>query len=140
VPPCDPPRHQARDLIEYPIVDLMDYSGWDLRESLFLLNKSNPVLFEWLQSPLVYREHARYRMIMRAAVLHDPILNRIIGELLELKRGSGEMGEAPQIPEVNAFIESKLEHFRQYASSRDPRKKPEANALNRTFREILRLQ
>ena len=35
-----------RDVIEYPIVDILDYSGWDLRKSLFLLNKSNPVLFE----------------------------------------------------------------------------------------------
>ncbi len=43
-----------RDVIEYPIEDLFDYSGWDLRKTLFLLNKSNPVLFEWLQSPLVY--------------------------------------------------------------------------------------
>lgn len=43
-----------RDVIEYPIVDEFDYSGWDLRKSLFLVNKSNPVLFEWLRSPIVY--------------------------------------------------------------------------------------
>ncbi|GHV81402.1 hypothetical protein AGMMS49944_31930 [Spirochaetia bacterium] len=43
-----------RDVIEYPIVDEFDYSGWDLRKTLFLLNKSNPVLFEWLKSPIVY--------------------------------------------------------------------------------------
>ncbi len=41
-----------RDVIEYPIDGLFDYSGWDLRKTPFLLNKSNPVLFEWLQSPL----------------------------------------------------------------------------------------
>jgi len=43
-----------RDVIEYPIVDDFDYSGWDLRKTLFLMNKSNPVLFEWLKSPVVY--------------------------------------------------------------------------------------
>lgn len=43
-----------RDVIEYPIVDLFDYSGWDLKKSFFLMNKSNPVLFEWLKSPIVY--------------------------------------------------------------------------------------
>jgi len=43
-----------RDVIEYPINDEFDYSGWDLRKALFLLNKSNPVLFEWLKSPIVY--------------------------------------------------------------------------------------
>jgi len=42
------------DVIEYPIVDEFDYSGWDLRKTLFLMNKSNPVLFEWLRSPVVY--------------------------------------------------------------------------------------
>lgn len=45
-----------RDVIEYPIIDILDYSGWDLRKSLFLLNKSNPVLFEWLRSPIIYRK------------------------------------------------------------------------------------
>ncbi|HMW61950.1 MAG TPA: nucleotidyltransferase domain-containing protein, partial [Leptospiraceae bacterium] len=49
-----------RDVIEYPIVDIMDYSGWDLRKAFFLANKSNPVLFEWLQSPIVYRKNDRF--------------------------------------------------------------------------------
>ncbi|MHC6201595.1 nucleotidyltransferase domain-containing protein [Breznakiellaceae bacterium SP9] len=43
-----------RDVIEYPITDEHDFSGWDLRKALLLVHKSNPVLFEWLRSPLVY--------------------------------------------------------------------------------------
>ena len=43
-----------KDVIEYPIVNEFDYSGWDLRKTMFLLNKSNPVFFEWLRSPIVY--------------------------------------------------------------------------------------
>jgi predicted nucleotidyltransferase len=43
-----------KDVIEYSILDEFDYSGWDLRKTLFLVNKSNPVFFEWLKSPIVY--------------------------------------------------------------------------------------
>jgi predicted nucleotidyltransferase len=53
-----------RDVIEYPIFDEFDYSGWDLRKSLFLMNKSNPVLFEWLKSPIVYRKENYFYDVM----------------------------------------------------------------------------
>jgi predicted nucleotidyltransferase len=53
-----------RDVIEYPITDEFDYSGWDLRKTLFLLNKSNPVLFEWLKSPIVYYKDDYFYGIM----------------------------------------------------------------------------
>jgi uncharacterized protein len=46
----------GRDVIEQPIVDDLDVSGWDLRKALGLFRKSNPPLLEWLQSPLVYRD------------------------------------------------------------------------------------
>ncbi len=45
-----------RDVIERPIKDDLDISGWDLRKALRLLRKSNPPLLEWLQSPIIYRE------------------------------------------------------------------------------------
>jgi len=44
------------DVIERPIDEVFDISGWDLRKALQLLRKSNPPLLEWLQSPIVYRE------------------------------------------------------------------------------------
>jgi predicted nucleotidyltransferase len=44
-----------RDVIERPVTDLLDFSGWDLRKALQLLRKSNPPLLEWLSSPIVYR-------------------------------------------------------------------------------------
>ena len=53
-----------RDVIEYPIVNDFDYSGWDLRKTLFLLNKSNPVLFEWLKSPIVYYKDDFFHEVM----------------------------------------------------------------------------
>lgn len=45
-----------RDVIEQPICDELDVSGWDLRKALQLFRKSNPPLMEWLGSPIVYRE------------------------------------------------------------------------------------
>jgi predicted nucleotidyltransferase len=48
----------GRDVIEMPISDDLDINGWDLRKALQLLRRSNPVLLEWLHSPIVYREDA----------------------------------------------------------------------------------
>ncbi len=46
---------EPRDVIERPLDDELDVSGWELRKTLRLLRKSNPTLLEWLDSPLVYR-------------------------------------------------------------------------------------
>lgn len=43
-----------RDVIELPINDLLDISGWDLKKSLSLLYKNNLALFEWINSPVTY--------------------------------------------------------------------------------------
>ena len=48
--------NEQRDVIELPIDDTWDVSGWDLDKTLKLLYKSNPTLFEWLQSPIVYQQ------------------------------------------------------------------------------------
>lgn len=70
---------ERRDVIELPVDDLLDVNGWDLRKSLRLMKKSNPVLLEWLSSPIVYREDAgamaEYRALAKqfyqpAACLH----------------------------------------------------------------------
>lgn len=50
---------EGRDVFETPIEDrpegLLDFGGWDFRKMLRLVKKSNPVIWEWLQSPLMYR-------------------------------------------------------------------------------------
>ncbi len=45
----------GRDVIEQPISGELDVNGWDLRKALALLRASNPVLLEWLRSPIQYR-------------------------------------------------------------------------------------
>jgi uncharacterized protein len=47
---------ESRDVIEYPINDQLDINGWDIKKALKLFQKSNPPLFEWLGSPIVYKE------------------------------------------------------------------------------------
>lgn len=56
----------GRDVIERPISDELDIGGWELRKALRLLRRSNPVLFEWLDSPIVYRQQAAQVAAMRA--------------------------------------------------------------------------
>jgi predicted nucleotidyltransferase len=42
------------DVIEYELNEVLDINGWDIRKALTLIYKSNPTLFEWINSPLVY--------------------------------------------------------------------------------------
>jgi predicted nucleotidyltransferase len=45
---------RTRDVLEYPVFDLLDINGWDIDKTLKLLHTSNPTLFEWSNSPIVY--------------------------------------------------------------------------------------
>lgn len=45
---------KRRDVIELPIVGDLDINGWDIQKALGLLIKPNPVLLEWLSSPIRY--------------------------------------------------------------------------------------
>ena len=59
---------KTRDVIELPIEGELDINGWDLDKTLRLLRASNPTLFEWFSSPIVYRETAfadEFRAVMQ---------------------------------------------------------------------------
>lgn len=58
----------GRDVIERPLIDNIDLSGWDLRKALGLLRKSNPPLIEWLSSPIVYRDDEHTAVALRAVL------------------------------------------------------------------------
>lgn len=45
----------TRDTLECELNEIYDISGWDLKKMLRLLNRSNPSIFEWAASPLVYK-------------------------------------------------------------------------------------
>lgn len=46
---------KTRDVIEWQLDDTLDVNGWDIQKALRLLHSSNPTLFEWNASPIVYR-------------------------------------------------------------------------------------
>ena len=58
-----------RDVIECPIDGDFDIGGWDLKKALQLAIKPNPVLLEWLRSPILYRADAD--AMARLAALAD---------------------------------------------------------------------
>lgn len=58
-----------RDVIEWQLDDTLDVNGWDVKKALQLLNKSNPTLFEWNSSPIVYRTTDDWQKI--SSVIND---------------------------------------------------------------------
>ena len=47
---------KTRDVIEWKLDDVLDINGWDIKKALQLLHNSNPTVFEWCASPIVYWE------------------------------------------------------------------------------------
>ncbi|WLV26069.1 nucleotidyltransferase domain-containing protein [Aciduricibacillus chroicocephali] len=45
-----------QNVIELPIDEMLDMSGWEITKALRLFRKSNPSLLEWLRSSIVYYE------------------------------------------------------------------------------------
>lgn len=50
-----------KDTLEFPINDVLDISGWDLRKALKLFRSSNAVVYEWLQSPVIYKQELDFQ-------------------------------------------------------------------------------
>ena len=46
------------DTLDLPIDSLLDINGWDLRKALKLFKSSNSAIYEWIQSPIVYKSHS----------------------------------------------------------------------------------
>lgn len=45
---------ETKDFIDWELNDVLDINGWDLKKALRHFHKSNAVLFEWSNSPVVY--------------------------------------------------------------------------------------
>ncbi len=57
---------EQRDVIELPIDHVLDINGWELRKALKLFRKSNAPIFEWLQSPMIYKSNPEFLQGMKA--------------------------------------------------------------------------
>jgi predicted nucleotidyltransferase len=54
-----------KDTIDPVIEGELDFSGWDIRKTLFHFKKSNPTLLEWLQSGIVYLDNHGFAADLR---------------------------------------------------------------------------
>jgi predicted nucleotidyltransferase len=50
-----------KDVIELPINEMLDISGWEITKALRLLRKGNPSIFEWLGSKIIYMEDPHFK-------------------------------------------------------------------------------
>lgn len=55
-----------KDHIEFPVTDELDIVGYDVRKMLKLFRGSNAKIYEWLQSPVVYKEDDEFLHSIRS--------------------------------------------------------------------------
>lgn len=65
---------KTRDVIEWELDDVYDINGWDIKKALELLHKSNPTLFEWNGSPVVYRTTSEWETVR--TVINDCFMSK----------------------------------------------------------------
>lgn len=58
---------EVRDTIEWQLDEVLDINGWDLKKALVQFHKSNATLFEWSNSPIVYRMTEEWERVYSAA-------------------------------------------------------------------------
>ena len=76
---------KTRDVIEYELTDIYDINGWDVKKFLTLLHDSNPVIFEWAQSPIVYKTSSSWEKI--SAIINDfAIFKKLIHHYLSMAK------------------------------------------------------
>jgi predicted nucleotidyltransferase len=82
-------NNQAYDL-NFPINGELDIYGWDIRKVLQLVRKSNTTPFEWLQSPIVYRQQSGFSDALWTLCQHFFSQRSNIHHYLGIARGALE--------------------------------------------------
>src|SRR3989338_2246924 len=75
-----------KDTIEILSEDLLDISGWDIKKALLLFGNSNPPLYEWLVSPVVYLEKGNLIQELRNLAISDYSLRACTYHYLHIAR------------------------------------------------------
>lgn len=78
---------KRRDVIELPLSDVLDINGWDLDKALKLLHSSNPTMFEWFASPVIYRD-GEFRQRMRGALMEYFSVGKSLHHYLSMATGN----------------------------------------------------
>lgn len=111
----EPPR----DVIELPIDDELDVSGWEWRKALGLLKGANPTLIEWLDSPVVYQQDEETITALKAMVpmWFSPLRPLLAVRWVEAGKGvppmrfaellAGSELDAPLRAEIDELLERK---------------------------------
>lgn len=55
--------NEPPDFLNCELNEIYDINGWDLKKFFKQLYKSNPVIFEWASSPIVYKETAEWASV-----------------------------------------------------------------------------
>ncbi|MDR0489339.1 MAG: nucleotidyltransferase domain-containing protein [Propionibacteriaceae bacterium] len=61
---------KTRDVIEWQLDEVLDINGWDLDKTLRLMRGSNPTLFEWMNSPVIYRTTTEWEWVREVSALY----------------------------------------------------------------------
>lgn len=70
------------DFIDAELNEIYDINGWDLKKFFKQLYKSNPVIFEWADSPIVYKtssEWDRIKAVMNDFVCQKRMIHHYLG-------------------------------------------------------------
>lgn len=54
---------ERKDVIEWQLDEVLDINGWDLKKTLIQFHKGNATLFEWANSPIVYKTTDEWKEI-----------------------------------------------------------------------------
>lgn len=55
--------NESKDVIEWQLDEVLDINGWDLKKALIQFRKGNATLFEWSNSPIVYKTTEQWKKI-----------------------------------------------------------------------------
>lgn len=55
--------NESKDVIEWQLDEVLDINGWDLKKALIQFRKGNAALFEWSNSPIVYKTTEQWKNI-----------------------------------------------------------------------------
>ena len=62
--------NEGKDVIEWQLDDVLDINGWDLKKALMQFHRSNATLFEWSNSPIVYKQSTLWKEIYERAKIY----------------------------------------------------------------------
>lgn len=62
--------NEGKDVIEWQLDDVLDVNGWDLKKALMQFHRSNATLFEWSNSPIVYKKSTLWEEIYERAKIY----------------------------------------------------------------------